>query len=122
MIMERNDLPGADRSPECLRRRLAAALPHSVIHFLIDAARFFHNKGVDLVLFGSFAEGRQRPKSDLDLGLIWRQERDSVIYQDLVDRLEKIPTIRPVDLVDFSLVNKTFEEKTRGARIQLADL
>lgn len=66
--------------------------------------------GVRLFVFGSFARGDARPNSDLDLGYELSAQTPDVAEIRLRRAVERLPTIRPVDLVDFGQVSKNFKE------------
>ena len=78
---------------------------------LNETADWAAARGVDLVVFGSFARGENRPGSDLDLGLLWRQERDAAVAIKIEDQLDQLPTVRRIDVVDFSRVSPDFRKQ-----------
>jgi len=63
-----------------------------------------------LFVFGSFARGDQRAGSDLDLGIEWRVPHSPSLFRELCADVEKLPTIRKIDLVDFSRVSPQWKE------------
>lgn len=82
----------------------------SAIGALIESAA---RDGIRLFIFGSFARGDALPVSDLDLGferLPGATATDVLRLREAVDRL---PTIRPVDLVDFGEVSPDFRAKSQ---------
>ncbi len=56
--------------------------------------------GGKLFVFGSFARGNARPTSDLDIGFS-APPADTQVRQMLAERIPALPTIRPIELVDF---------------------
>ena len=72
-----------------------------------------------MFLFGSFAAGTQRPGSDLDIGFDPAPGAPAVLVDELRRAIEDLPTIRPVDLVDFSRADPEF---VRVARTRVRDL
>jgi hypothetical protein len=71
-------------------------LPPPVLRALREAAALGVRHGVQLLLYGSFARGRARPTSDLDLA--WSADRRT-LPPEVRQAIERLPTIRPVDLV-----------------------
>ena len=71
-----------------------------------NLTNFAKNRGdIDLmIIFGSRAKGRERPDSDLDLG-IWRSSKWSVdFYRECVEQITAfMPTA--IDLIDLSKID-----------------
>lgn len=60
-----------------------------------------------MFVFGSFARGDARPTSDLDIGFSAPAE-DTQVRQMLAERIPALPTIRPVEMVDFDRLEPGF--------------
>lgn len=58
--------------------------------------------GIEVFVFGSFAWGDHRPNSDLDLGVEWQNGRSADLWRGLLRDVDDLPTVRKIDLVDFS--------------------
>ena len=57
-----------------------------------------------MIIFGSRAKGRERPDSDLDLG-IWRSSKWSVNFHcECVEQITNFLTV-PIDLIDLSKID-----------------
>ena len=104
-------------------RGMSLTIPYlspQVLHRLCDLARKYHQEGLRLFIFGSFARGEQRPNSDLDLGVEWcgtpRPEVFLRLYQEVQDL-----TIRPIDLVDFAQVASEFKDGVSVDKVYLFD-
>ena len=65
----------------------------------------------DVFLFGSEAEGRATPRSDIDVGVLGPAAMPGAVMQRLRDELEQLRTLRSFDLVDFSLVDERFRKE-----------
>jgi hypothetical protein len=83
-------------------------LPSPVLEGLRRLAAESSARGIRLFLFGSFARGDARPTSDLDLGYEMQGGAQPVNRRWLFDAVEALPTIRPIDLVDFASVSPAF--------------
>jgi predicted nucleotidyltransferase len=97
-------------------------LPQRARQALIDLACQYRTEGAELFVFGSFARSEAQPTSDLDLGVEWQGERRVDIFRRLYWDIQALPTIRPVDLVDFTLVDQAFTQNVGANKIYLADL
>ncbi len=85
-------------------------LPRRLVRHLQALAQKYRREGVVLFIFGSFARGDPYPTSDLDLGVEWRGERDPQTFLRLYREVQELPTIRPIDLVDFAQVDADFRQ------------
>jgi len=83
-------------------------LPSPVLKGLRRLAAESSARGIRLFLFGSFARGDARPTSDLDLGYEMQGGVQPVNRRWLFDAVDALPTIRPIDLVDFASVSPAF--------------
>jgi hypothetical protein len=95
----------------------------SLLRELDATAREFRRHGVRLFIFGSVAETypASYKGADLDLGyqLTESASGNENIEHKLARRIEDLPTIRPIDLVDFSKVGKEFAAIASRKRIEL---
>ncbi len=82
-------------------------LPQCVRAALRSLARDAAAAGGKIFVFGSFARGDARPTSDLDIGFYARPP-DDTFRQMLAERIPALPTIRPVELVDFATLEPEF--------------
>ncbi len=82
-------------------------LPQCVQASLRSLAKDAAAAGGEIFVFGSFARGDARPTSDLDIGFYARQTGDK-FRQMLAERIPALPTIRPVELVDFAKLEPEF--------------
>ena len=96
-------------------------LPSPVLEGLRRLAAESSARGIRLFLFGSFARGDARPTSDLDLGYEMPGGVQPVNRTWLFDAVAALPSIRPVDLVDFSKVGEAFRAQALQHTVELAD-
>ena len=79
---------------------------------LRDLLRKYQACGVDVFLFGSVAETwpEARRGADFDIGFDLSKVagRGKELGRELARDVSRLPTVRPVDLVDFSAVSETF--------------
>src|SRR3989339_266155 len=60
-------------------------------------------------LFGSFAKGEYFKSSDIDIGIIGAKPVDSRALVTIRDEMEKVRTLRDIDIVDFAdISDKSF--------------
>lgn len=100
---------------------LAHVLPSRLLQRLQQLAQTYRQAGVELFVFGSFARGDQRPTSDLDLGGEWASERDPQTFTRLYWDVQQLPTIRKIELVDFTQVGPRFKRVAVTDRIYLSE-
>jgi len=55
-------------------------------------------------LFGSWATGRARERSDIDIGVGGPAPLDPVLMQEIREACEDLATLHTIDLVDFALL------------------
>ena len=96
-------------------------LPPRVLQGLRELARKYHREGARLFVFGSFANGKQRPTSDLDLGVEWHGEPRPEVFLRLYWEVQDLPTVRKIDVVDFSQVTSGFKEAVAAEKIYLLE-
>jgi uncharacterized protein len=82
----------------------------------------YAQQGVRLFIFGSWARRDQRRTSDLDIGVLWRGSPDRRLFSSLARDVEELPTIRPIDLVDFAEVSERFRKEAMRHIIPLEDV
>jgi uncharacterized protein len=82
-------------------------LPQPVRASLHSLAKETSAIGGKMFVFGSFARGDARPTSDLDIGFFAPRSGNQA-RQMLAERILALPTIRPVDLVDFDRLEPEF--------------
>ena len=88
---------------------------------LNDLASEVRDRGADMFVFGSFATGQQCKTSDTDIGVRWVGAPDLLLFAEIADRLDSLPTMRTLDLVDFSAVDPEFAEIALRCIVQLGD-
>lgn len=86
-------------------------LPKRLAEALYKIAQKYDRKGVTLFIFGSFARDGANKTSDLDLGMLWKEKRNSRISTELYRDIRRLPTIRKIDLVDMEQVDQAFKKK-----------
>lgn len=94
-------------------------LPGKVQEAVRSLGETARSDGVTLFVFGSFARGDARPNSDLDIGYRISPQTPPASEMRLRKAIEQLPTIRPVDLVDFGQVSPVFRDLAGETLIQL---
>ena len=72
---------------------------------------------VEIFLFGSRASGKADPRSDFDIGIRAAHALDGREMAEIRDRLEALPILQTVDVVDFARVSPEFESVAMRDRI-----
>ena len=72
-----------------------------------------------IFLFGSFAKGEDNRTSDIDIGVEGKQPLTAWVKFKIVDELEKLPTLKRFDLVDFKSVSPDFYSTAKSTIIYL---
>lgn len=67
--------------------------------------------GYRVVLFGSWAEGKARPGSDIDIGIVGSKPLPHRTMIQIRQHVEDVPTLRKVDIVDLSRVSERFRAR-----------
>ncbi len=62
-----------------------------------------------LFIFGSEASGVADRHSDIDIGILGPQPVSGAVMQEIREDLERLRTLRPFDVVDFSRVDESFK-------------
>jgi predicted nucleotidyltransferase len=96
-------------------------LPARLMKKLYSLARKYDKKGAQVFIFGSFASSTDRKTSDLDLGVTWSKKRSARIFSEIYQDIQKLPTIRKIDLVDMELVDEVFKIKAMKRAVFLLD-
>lgn len=97
-------------SRETLEWLEVRGLPRTVVARLAEIADWARPLGAAIVVFGSFAVGCNRPTSDLDLGVIAAEGSGRDLTPRIRSRLDTLPTVRRIDLVDLSTVSPGFRQ------------
>lgn len=72
----------------------------------------------EIFLFGSRARNTNKSFSDFDIGIIPQKHISFRVLQKIEDELDKLDTLKTIDIVDFSFVSKEFlKEATKNKRI-----
>ena len=98
---------------------LTGSLPPQLIYKLRQLAHKYHQDGLDLFVFGSFARGEHKSTSDLDLGVEWRGKRKPEVFLKLYWDIQALPTIRKIELVDFDQADPNFRQIAASDKIYL---
>lgn len=64
-----------------------------------------------LILFGSRATGKNKERSDFDLGILSGESINFVSLYKLKDALDELPTLYSIDLVDLNNVSASFRNE-----------
>lgn len=88
-------------------------LPVGVQDALSDLAKRWASRGIIVSMFGSFARGTGRRDSDIDLAIEWGVERNERLWQEFLNDIDALPTVRKIDVVDLHTADRAFSESIR---------
>jgi predicted nucleotidyltransferase len=79
-------------------------------HLIVEALRRSADRlrGRKVVLFGSRARGKSRPRSDFDIGVIGDAPMPLRDFYAIEDLLDELPTLYRIDWVDLARVGERF--------------
>jgi len=96
-----------------------ADLPRPVREALRSLGREARKLDAEVLLFGSFAKGQARRTSDIDLAFRGRGWEDRTTRARLSEAIDALPTIRPIDAVDWRLANPSLRRKIEAEGLPL---
>ena len=110
---------GGRRSVACgsANDRAAALLDRlapEVTHIAARAAEIVRDHlgdGGQVFLFGSWADGTARERSDIDIGVLAAGPVDGAVIEAMRESIEELPTLYTVDLVDLATVSADFRAR-----------
>jgi predicted nucleotidyltransferase len=76
-------------------------------------------EGYRIYLFGSWARGNAEERSDIDIAILGDQELDWMTFLKIKEKIEDIPTLRKIDVVDLRAVGRQFREEVLRHGIEL---
>ena len=76
-------------------------------------------EGYRIYLFGSWARGNAEERSDIDIAILGDQELDWKTFLKIKEKIEDIPTLRKIDVVDLRAVGRQFREEVLRHGIEL---
>ncbi len=63
-----------------------------------------------IFLFGSWAKGNALKTSDIDIGILGKEELPWDSMVNILNEIETIPTLRKIDVVDLTAKEKSFRD------------
>jgi len=79
-----------------------------IIHILDQHKDELKNNKV--YLFGSRSRQTQKPRSDFDIAIQGKEPINLKLFYQIENRLENLPTLYKIDLVDLNRTSKSFRE------------
>lgn len=64
-----------------------------------------------VLLYGSWARGTAVPRSDVDLAIVGERRVSPVVMALVRERIDGLPTLRKIDLVDIHSVGEAMRER-----------
>ena len=85
-------------------------MPQEIIKKIIKTIKSFLPKA-KVFFYGSWAKGNPLPTSDLDIAIDNKKKINWDTFLDIKNKVEDIPTLRHIDIVDLNMVDKTFKKE-----------
>jgi len=73
--------------------------------------RYLPSGDFKVLLFGSQARGDSYPTSDIDVGILGKNNIPSESMAKILDDIEEIPTLRKIDIVDLKKADSSFRKE-----------
>ena len=67
--------------------------------------------GYRVLLFGSWAEGNARARSDIDIGILGSKPLSQRTLVHIRQKLDDLPTLHKIDIVDLSRASERFRAR-----------
>lgn len=81
-----------------------------IIQEVIKIIRKHLGDEYNIFLFGSWAKGEALETSDLDIGILGGKKAPWNLMVKILEEVDKIPTLRKIDVVDFQTKDKNFQK------------
>lgn len=82
----------------------------TLIRIVEAIKRFFRKKPYQIILFGSYAKGTERPCSDIDVAIKAEEKPDLVEWMLLEEFLEESDIPQKIDIVDYMRIDNRFKQ------------
>lgn len=84
---------------------------NQIIQEIVKIIRQYIENNYQIMLFGSWARGNAMETSDIDIGILGKEQISSDIMRKIRSDIENIPTLRGIDVVDLNSVEEKFKNK-----------
>ena len=84
--------------------------PENAIQFVRDIINRELPSGYRMILFGSFAQGKAGPTSDIDIGILGKKPVPNKLMVRIRAKVDAIPTLRKIDVVDLQTADSRFRD------------
>ncbi|MFC1484997.1 nucleotidyltransferase domain-containing protein [bacterium] len=82
-------------------------LLYKILHIIKSCLEL---ENYEVFLFGSWSDGTAQMTSDLDVGILGEDKIDLANMEQIITGVEKLQTLRSIEIVDFFDVTKEFKE------------
>jgi predicted nucleotidyltransferase len=83
------------------------------------AARIIGDPAYRTVLFGSWASGKARERSDIDIGIQGPSSVDPAVMQRIREACDALPTLYTIELVDLARVPPEFRRTALSRSLEV---
>jgi len=89
-----------------------------LIKKITDIIKGYLKENYKIFLFGSFAKNKALTTSDIDIGILGETKVPWSTMVKIKEEIDKIPTLRSIDLVDLNAVSENFKNNVlRNAKV-----
>lgn len=93
--------------------------PQKIIQSTVNIIHNYLTQEYKPILFGSFARGDGLKNSDIDIGIIGKEKVPWNIMVKIKQKIEDIPTLRSIDIVDLNTVSDKFKNKALAEAVEI---
>lgn len=82
---------------------------NTIIKKIIKIIRNYLSGDYKILIFGSWAKDDALETSDIDVGILGKEKVLWSLMVKILEEVEKIPTLRSIDIVDLNSVDENFK-------------
>lgn len=83
----------------------------SIIEEVVKIIRKYLPENYKILMFGSWVKGDAWETSDLDIGILGKENVSWNLMHKILEEINEIPTLRSIDVVDLMSVGEKYKQK-----------